>query len=354
MHSASNTDAERSFVDVGSHAPHSRCVRLFCPLILALLASLTLTPSLRAQAASRCDDDALAQLALQHALDGTSADALLAGARTEGHAQYPSLHLVTLHADDDAGRDAWIAQLLARGLGPLRCGEARDARRVVYVAAPAQGSLELTTEGVRVALTEGFAAPVVYVRSGTAEPVAFAVREGLAEVPFETLATPLVLQLVATNAQGPRPIAELVIGGHAPSASAPLEVLPSDASLIDLLRGRHERGALRPNRMLLRAAQAHAEQSCRAGQVAHVLSDEGDARARLLQSHIAARHVGEVVARAEGEAAAWRALAESPSHRLAIGDARFTDVGIGRAESRGRTCLVVILAARPRWVASTY
>ena len=329
-------------------------MRLYCSLVLAMAASLTLTSSLRAQAASRCDDDALAQLALQHALDGTGADALLASARAEGQAQYPSLHLVTLRPDDDAGRDAWIAQLLARGLGPLRCGEARDARRIVYVAAPAQGSLTLTTEGVRVALTDGFTAPVLYVRSGTAEPVAFAVREGLAEVPFETLATPLVLQLVATNAQGPRPIAELVIGGQAPSASTPEEVLPSDASLIDLLRARQERGALRPNRMLLRAAQAHAEQSCRAGHVAHVLSDEGDARARLLQSHIAARHVGEVVARAEDEAAAWRALAESPSHRLAIGDARFTDVGIGRAQSRGRTCLVVILAAWPRWVASSY
>jgi len=329
-------------------------VRLFCSLLLVLTASLTLTSSLHAQAASRCDDDALAQLALHHAMDGTSADALLSEARTGGLAQYPSLHLVTLGSEDVAGRDAWIARLLARGLGPLRCGEARNAQRVVYVAAPAQGSLELTPEGVRVALTEGFAAPVVYVRSGMAEPVAFAVHEGLAEVPFETLATPLVLQLVATNAHGPRPIAELVIGGQVASASTPSEALPTDASLIDLLRARHERGALRPNRMLARAAQAHAEQSCRVGQVAHVLGDEGDARARLLQGHIAARHVGEVVARAKNETAAWRTLTKSPSHHLAIGNTRFTDVGIGRAQSRGRTCLVVILAAWPRWIASTY
>ena len=327
-------------------------MRLFCSLLLALMVSLTRTSSLHAQAASRCDDDALAQLALRHAIDGTSADALLTSARTEAQAQYPSLHLVTLRADDDAGREAWIDQLRARGLTPLRCGEARSAERVVYVAAPTQGTLELTPEGVRITLTSGFVAPVVYVRSGSAEPLAFAVREGVAEVPFETLATPLVLQLVATNAHGPRPIAELVIGGDAATRNEPDEALPTDASLLDLLRARQERGALRPNRMLVRAAQAHAEQTCRAGQVAHVLSPEGDARARLLHSHIAARHVGEVVARAEDEAGAWRALAESPSHRLAIGDARFTDVGIGRAESRGRTCLVVILAAWPRWVAS--
>ena len=142
---------------------------------------------------------------------------------------------------------------------------------------------------------------------------------------------------------------ELVIG----TTRSEQEVLPADASLIDVLRARHERGALRPNRMLLRAAQAHAEQSCRAQQVAHVIDEHGDAQARLLSDHIAARHVGEVVARAEDESAAWRTLAESPSHRLAIGDARFTDVGIGRAEAHGRTCLVVVLAAWPRYVAST-
>lgn len=315
----------------------------------ALLATFFAASTGRAQESSRCSDDALSQLALRHTLDGTSADALLASARAEGHAQYPSLHLVTLAADDDDARDAWLAQLEARGLTPLHCGEARTASHVVFVAAPAQGALVLTPEGVRVTLTTGFTAPVVYARSGNAEPVAFEVREGLAELPFEAMATPLVLQLVATNARGPRPIAELVIGGE----HAQHETLPTDASLIDVLRARHERGALRPNRMLLRAAQAHAEQSCRAQQVAHVIDAHGDARTRLLEDHIAARHVGEVIARAEDEAAAWRTLAESPSHRLAIGDERFTDVGIGRAEAHGRTCLVVVLAAWPRYVAST-
>jgi uncharacterized protein YkwD len=316
--------------------------------LAVLLATSLAAASGRAQEASRCTDEGLTQLALRHALDGTSADALLTSARTEGHAQYPSLHLVRLPADDDAARDAWLADLERRGLTPLACGEARNEHHVVFAAAPNQGALQLTPEGVRVTLTEGFTEPVVYVRSGHAEPIAIEVREGLAEIPFEAMATPLVLQLVATNPRGPRPIAELVIGGTRTE-----EALPTNATLIDVLRARHERGALRPNRMLVRAAQAHAEQSCRAQQVAHVIDEHGDAEARLRSDHIAARHVGEVVARAEDESAAWRTLAESPSHRLAIGDARFTDVGIGRAEAHGRTCLVVVLAAWPRYVAST-
>jgi uncharacterized protein YkwD len=61
--------------------------------------------------------------------------------------------------------------------------------------------------------------------------------------------------------------------------------------------------------------------------------------------------VGEAVARASDEPSATAALLASPSHRRALVDRRFTDVGLGRARaSDGHTCLVVLLAAWPRIV----
>jgi uncharacterized protein YkwD len=63
---------------------------------------------------------------------------------------------------------------------------------------------------------------------------------------------------------------------------------------------------------------------------------------------VEARHVGEVVSRAGDEEGAWRALTASPSHRAALGDRRFTDVGIAAIEAHGHTCLVVVIASWPR------
>jgi uncharacterized protein YkwD len=52
--------------------------------------------------------------------------------------------------------------------------------------------------------------------------------------------------------------------------------------------------------------------------------------------------------RARDDEGAWRALAASPSHRAALGDRRFTDVGIATTAHDGHTCLVVLLASWPR------
>ncbi len=320
-------------------------MRLLVPVGLVSIALLACVPSVvRAQA--ECDDDALAFLAAEHALDHTAPGALLAEAR-RGGASYPSLHVNTLADDDLAGRDAWLAALRARGLGPLRCGEALDGTSRVVVAAPAQGQLVREGRVLRVRLAEGFRAPVVYVRSEAAEPIAVGVEDGIALLDLDAIAAPSQLQLVATGADGPRPVAELAIGAL-PETD---EVLPADASLLSLLRGRAGAGSLRPNRILARVAEAHAERVCESGHVAHELDGGGDARERLRSERIEARHVGEVIARAADEEGAWRALARSPSHRAAIGDRRFTDVGIAHVERSGHACLVVVLAAWPRPVA---
>ena len=247
-------------------------------------------------------------------------------------------------ADDDlAGRTRWLRGLASRGLGPLRCGEALTETSRIVVAAPAQGSLAIDGHTLRVWLTSTFSEPVVYVRSGAGEPRAYAVEQGVAAVDLGTVEAPAQIQLVATGPEGPRPIAELDVG------EAALEpTLPADASVVTLLRSRAEAGPLRPNRLLREVAEAHAERVCESGHVAHEIGERGDAEARLRAAHVEARHVGEVVSRARDEAGAWRALTASPSHRAALGDRRFTDVGIAHIETEGHTCLVVVLASWPR------
>lgn len=311
--------------------------------LVAVVAVLALGAPARAD---ECEDPVLGELAARHALDHTPPSILLGEARASG-ASFPSLHVITLADDDLAGRDAWMASLRRRGLGPLRCGEALDETSRVVVAAPAQGALVRDGRVLRVQLTEGFRAPIVYVRSEGAEPLAVGVEEGVAQLDVESIEVPAQLQLVATGADGPRPIAELALG----RPPADDEGLPHDPSLVTLLRARAGAGALRPNRILGRVAEAHAEAVCATAHVAHELEDGGDARERLRRAHLEARHVGEVIARAGDEEGAWRALARSPSHRAAIGDRRFTDVGIARVEEGEHTCLVVVLAAWPRRLA---
>ena len=76
-----------------------------------------------------------------------------------------------------------------------------------------------------------------------------------------------------------------------------------------------------------------------------------DPEARLRRRHVVARVVGEVVARARTEDEAFDALLASPSHRRALVDRRFTDVGVGTARRGASLCVVIDLAAWPRYSA---
>jgi uncharacterized protein YkwD len=108
-------------------------------------------------------------------------------------------------------------------------------------------------------------------------------------------------------------------------------------------------GTLRPNQALASSAQRHAQRICELGKIGHRVDQGEDPETRLREEHITARSVGEAVARAESADAALKAVFESPSHRLAVTDRRFTDAGIGQAhDTKGHTCLVVLLASWPR------
>jgi len=305
-------------------------------------------------AALDCEhEDALARAAASLLLDGgaRSPGAIERALRRAG-SDAPAAHALMV-ADDDAGRlGAWLSEQRERADAPLACGEAQGRGRRLVLATARGGSLAVEGRRIRGRLAAGFDRPEVVVSdaSGATRRVglsASALADGVT-LP-DGIAEPVRVQLVAYGPRGPRPVAERTVG-----EGAPLEPSPGTGDVPRRVRSlrRSERApALRSNRLLAGAAARHAARVCAGGRVAHELEPGLDPEARLRRAGVRARSVGEVVARAASPGAAMDALVRSPSHRLALLDRRFTDAGIGRARAdTGHTCVVVLLAAWPRYV----
>jgi uncharacterized protein YkwD len=312
-------------------------------LFIVCLSSL---PGGVAHAQPCSSDPALARAAeaLLAAAEPPTSATLLEVVRSAG-SDAPVVDALVIADGDPARRDRFVARVAARRRAPLACGEARLGERWLVLVAPRAGRLLLLPSGaLRVELAEGWTAPRVFARD--AEGVTWQDEvAGEVRLPPELVA-PVDVQLVAEGPSGPRPVAELRVG-----EGAAVIVPDSDESLEARLAGLRERaglGALRPNRLLASVAEAHAEEVCREGRVAHVSSDDADPRERLARAGLRARHVGEVIARVGDPADAYAALLRSPSHRAALTDPRFTDVGLARASAGGHACVVGLLAAWPR------
>jgi uncharacterized protein YkwD len=157
-----------------------------------------------------------------------------------------------------------------------------------------------------------------------------------------------LIQVLPTLESGPRPAAEaLVFVDEEPSdtyqtAQVPGEqaahagLSPSAAllSMLNTARASERLAALRPNAELQRVAEQHARAMLDAGRVAHNLGD-GDPAQRVAARGLMLSITGENVARAESVVRAHRALWGSPSHRGNMLLQRFTEVGIGVADSDG-------------------
>ncbi len=314
-----------------------------------VLTALVLTVWLAAPGIGRAQpcapDDALTEAAQELLLSGErpSASAVARAARRAG-SQLPVVS--ALVSADPARRDAFLRRLAERGRAPLRCGEARGEGTRLLLAGPAAGELWWGDAGeIVVELAPGWTAPILYARAEDGATWREEVRGARVRIPAD-LGERATLQLVATGPDGPRPVAEV-----RPPEPVEAEVMPrSDLPPRVRLAALRRRSPLRDNRLLRRVADAHAARVCREGRVAHGLG-EGDPRERLAREGIRARHVGETASRAPSEAQAFDAMLESASHRAALVDRRFTDVGVGRArDAEGRACLVVLLAAWPRAV----
>jgi uncharacterized protein YkwD len=240
---------------------------------------------------------------------------------------------------------------LERRIGlPLRCGRADTDGRFVVVAAPDVALLTYERGYVRGWLREGFPNAHLVFRDDDGRAHRVAVDGAGLErgVPMPASFEQLVpeLQLVADTPRGPRPLARL------PGPLPPVERLrdaASPAAIIHAVRDAVRAPTLRENALLGREATEHAAAICEARYASHE-GLWGNPEARLRARGIAARVVGEAVARARGVPEAVEAILTSPSHRAAIEDRRFTDLGVGVA-ARGETrCVVALLAAFPRAV----
>jgi uncharacterized protein YkwD len=307
-------------------------------------------------------DDSLAEAA---------ADLLLSGSKLKGELLLPKVKTfgfdgvaVQAHESmDDAALTAWLKQQSERADAPLSCGEARsESRRLVLVSA--RGGRLLIARGVVTGkLAPGFRTPHLVLEDADGVTKRLDVRaEELAQgvaLPKEHVWTRI--QLVAEGPSGPRPIAELWLSPEAVTLRVEADEFkvneppPRERTRESLygrlsaFRRREGAGGLRTNQLLSTSAQRHASRVCELGKVAHRLNEGEDPETRLREDHIEGRSVGEAIARAGSADAALSAIFDSPSHRMAVTERSFTDVGIGQAsDDKGHTCLVVLLAAWPR------
>lgn len=286
-------------------------------------------------------DDALAEAAASLLLEGSIDAAAIQRALREAGSDLPSARAI--RTSEAATASAWVRRVADGADAPIVCGEAITADRRVVLATARAGRLTLAPSRLRIQLARGFTDAYVVLRLH--DDSLQRVRVEGPEISIE--AGVREAQLVATGPAGPRPIAQVQLVASLPAAlgDAPL------AERLAALRSLEGASDLRSNRLLAAEATRHAARICAEGHARH-LSGEGDPEARLARRGIRARVVGEAVARASSSDAAFDAIAQSPSHRLAIVDRRFTDVGIGVHHLRGRACVVVSLAAWPRAVAN--
>lgn len=242
--------------------------------------------------------------------------------------------------------------------GELVCGEAQSGERIVLLFSKRVARLEGTgPRSVRAHFGTGIEDAYLAVQADDGHAERHRVRDG-EEVRFE-LEGPLSVQLVGADRDGPRPLASLRLGPGSSLSSEPRSEIPAEDGValernlslderVRRLRAAHDLSRLRVNRILSRESERHARRVCAERRASHISG--GDPSARLASRGIRSRVTGEVIARGASTLAAFRGLLESPSHRMALLDRRFTDVGLAEIELGGQTCVVVTLSAWPRYI----
>lgn len=338
----------------------------------------------RAQAPTCVIEPALVDAATALLLEGAPPTAAsLADALRAAGSDLPGAQALRAPLVDAAARSRFVLAARERADAPLVCGEAESETTRLLLVAPRAGQLRVMAteapptvqqEGTTrhsAVVTDANAAPMVRIEVTLAPRFRDAYLAGRdAEdrmhrwpVDDDVLARgfvvspdvprPVVVQLVASGPDGPRPVSRVVLGEQDAPHEAPSVDGDDDlATRVATLRATEGVRELRTNRLLVAEAAAHAARVCSTGQVRHqgVQGDAADPRVRLLHRGVEARVVGETVARGRTLQAALQALSESPSHRMTLVDPRFTDVGFGTVRGAGGTCVVALFAAWPRYI----
>lgn len=166
-----------------------------------------------------------------------------------------------------------------------------------------------------------------------------------------------LVQLVADLAAGPQPVLEARLFAdvepttleerRAPGeeAGSGMEDDAAFARMTAALRASESLPPLTRDARLDALARAHAEAMRAAGTVAHDLG-EGDLARRFEAEGLAAKRIGENVARARSIALVHRALHASPSHRMNLLRQEYTHVGLGvAADDAGTVYACQVFAA---------
>jgi hypothetical protein len=326
-------------------------VGLFC---LGLIAAQARAET---QAAPCAEESALSEAAAELLLaDQAPSDAALAQAVRRAGSDAVMVRALFTRGPSDARAASFIADVRERTDAPLACGNAQSERAQLLLVTPRAGTLapieQRAIARVRGGITKGFSSPklVVVDGDGALQNIDTTPKELAHGVELDPeWPRPLRVQLIAKGPAGPRPVAERVIG-------APRELthdLPSDLSpeqQLTVARGDVGAHSLRVHTLLTEVAMEHAAHVCAQGKIAHELEPGADPEQRLHARGISARRVGETIARQRSAGGALVRMLESPAHRLTLLEPGFTDVGLGEArDDRGRVCLVVLLAAWPRF-----
>ena len=340
-----------------------------CVLLLILLLGCLLPASAHADAGEGepdCrPDDALAHAAAELLLQGgpPSTQALTAALRA-ADSDLVGARGVYWPASASIPR-GWLETQQQKADAQIVCGYAQSDSGRLLLAAARAGSLELLSADshlVHGSIAPDFSDPQLVVED--ANGVLFRIAASRAQLASgiaisAELARPARIQLLARGPAGPRPVAERVLpapGGSvsdAPVVDQPREAQRALSARERLAALRRERGrtALRDNRALAEVAMRHAEHVCSEGRIAHELTPGADPTQRLRALGISARRVGETVARGASASEAFASFEHSPSHLLTLLEPDFTDVGIGEvSDAEGRRCVVVLLAAWPRYL----
>lgn len=157
-----------------------------------------------------------------------------------------------------------------------------------------------------------------------------------------------VVQVLADDGMGPRPVLEAEIyAGVEPPSAPPSSAVPGEEDgdgetapvkallkRINGARAAENTGAVAIDPGLTKVAQAHADAMMKARLLGHDVGN-GDPASRVTDAGLKWKLVGENVAKAKTERAAHRAIYASPSHRANVLDPRFKKVGLGIAVDPG-------------------
>jgi hypothetical protein len=269
----------------------------------------------------------------------------------------------------------WARERAARG--ESRCGvgelEREDGTRIVAVIqVDAQAELEplplapalgaQLTLGARLLVPATDVELVVLPPEGRPRPVLTKSASDRVQAKLRVdRPGPWVVQMLANDEGGPLPVLSMTLWVGGPPATAPeTQSVPGEATatpdqspenaLLAMSNGARQASGLAPlarSPALDALAREHAQEMQRQGGIAHDAGDGSPAR-RVESAGIAARSVGENVARGATIARVHRALWASPSHRGNLLFPHFDEIGIGVVPTAAGGFYVTLLFVESR------